>query len=160
MRPQASGNWSGGQAGADFFDAKAVAESVRFLGAAPIHFLLRDPAFLESRKIRGNPERWRDRRVGGAVRRRLAQALEIRDDILRRDPRIATAVRSPAAQYRAMPKFPPVFRDIARILPSTCLWGTCWPWSPSCRRKSNPAAVFDIFTGEKIGEGCKSVAFG
>jgi phenylalanyl-tRNA synthetase beta chain len=157
------GNWSGGQAAADFYDAKAVAESVlSFLGAAPIHFL---PAgsrpFLESGK---SAEIMKDGEIVGwvgAVRRELAQALEIPGTTFYGEIRIAaaTAIASPAAQYRAMPKFPPVFRDIACILPEYVPVGDVLAMVSELSAEIESAAVFDIFTGEKIGEGCKSVAF-
>jgi phenylalanyl-tRNA synthetase beta chain len=157
------GDWSGGQAAADFYDAKAVAESLlSFLGAAPFHFL---PAgsrpFLEPGKSAeilksGEIVGW-----VGAVRRELGQALEIPGTAFYGEIRIgaATATSPPSAQYRAMPKFPPVFRDLACILPEYVPVGDVLAMVSELSPEIESAAVFDIFTGEKIGEGCKSVAF-
>jgi phenylalanyl-tRNA synthetase beta chain len=157
------GDWSGGQAASDFYDAKAVAESLlSFLGAVPVHFL---PAgsrpFLEPGKsaeiLKGGEI------VGwvGAVRRELALALEIPGTTFYGEIRIGavTAIAPPAAQYRAMPKFPPVFRDIACILPEYVPVGDVLAMVSELSEEIESAEVFDIFTGEKIGEGCKSVAF-
>src|SRR3990170_651597 len=157
------GNWSGGQAAVDFYDAKAVASSLtEFLGAAPFHFIPAESRpFLETgvaAEILKDGEN-----VGwvGAVRRELAQALDIPGIVYYGEIRIAaaTAVNPPAAQYRAMPKFPPVFRDIACILPVHVPVGDVLAMVSELSEEIESAAVFDIYMGEKIGEGNKSVAF-
>lgn len=157
------GNWSGGQATVDYYDAKAVAESLlSYLGAAPVHFL---PAsarpYLEpgnAAEILKNGES-----VGwiGAVRRELAQAIDLPETAYYGEIRLgaATASAPPAAQYRAMPKFPPVSRDIACILPAQVPVGDVLAMVSELSPEIESASVFDVFTGEKIGGGNKSVAF-
>ena len=157
------GNWSGGQAAVDFYDAKAVAESLlRFLGASPLHFI---PAasrpYLESGKA---AEIVKDGEIVGwvgAVRRELAQALDLPGTAYYGELRLAAATSSaaPAAQYRPVPKFPPVFRDIACVLPAHVPVGDILAMVSELAAEIESAAAFDIYTGEKIGEGNKSVAF-
>jgi phenylalanyl-tRNA synthetase beta chain len=157
------GDWSGGQAMVDFYDAKGVAESLLgFLDAGPVHFV---PAaarpFLETGKA---AEILKDGAcIGwvGAVRRELAQALDIPGTVYFGEIRIgeATAGRRPAPQHGALPKYPPVFRDIACILPSHVPVGDVLAMVSETSDEIESATVFDIFMGEKIGEGNKSVAF-
>ncbi|HSL91184.1 MAG TPA: hypothetical protein VK863_00925, partial [Candidatus Limnocylindrales bacterium] len=157
------GNWSGGQAAVDFYDAKAVAESLlAYLAATPFHFIPTvSRPFLETGKA---AEILKDGEcVGwvGAVRREMAQALDIPGTAYYGEIRIAaaTASESPARKHRAMPKFPPVFRDIACILPEHVPVGDVLAMVSELTTEIESAVVFDIFTGEKIGEGSKSVAF-
>jgi phenylalanyl-tRNA synthetase beta chain len=158
-----SGNWSGGQAAVDFYDAKAVFESLLgYLGAVPFHFIPSSSRpFLETGKA---AEILKDgENVGwvGAVRRELAQELEIPGTVYYGEIRIAAAMAfpPPAARYRAMPKFPPVFRDIACILPAHVPVGDVLAMVSETSTEIESATVFDIYLGEKIGEGNKSVAF-
>jgi phenylalanyl-tRNA synthetase beta chain len=157
------GHWSGGKDVVDFYDAKAVAESLlAFLGAAPFHFLpATNRPFLESGKA---AEILKDGEcVGwiGAVRRELAQAQDLSGTAYYGEIRLAAATASepPAAQHRALPKFPPVFRDIACVLPDHVPAGDVLSMVSELSPEIESTEVFDIFTGEKIGEGSKSVAF-
>ena len=156
-------NWSGGQAQVDFYDAKSIAESLLyFLGAAPFHFVpcSRKP-FLESGKA---AEILKDGEIVGwvgAVRRELEQALDIPGTVYFGEIRIAaaTAAGRRAAQHRAAPKFPPVFRDFACVLPAHVPVGDVLAMVSGLSAEIESASVFDIYMGEKIGEGKKSAAF-
>jgi phenylalanyl-tRNA synthetase beta chain len=156
------GNWSEGGGPVDFYDAKGVAESIlRLLGSDPFHFV---PAasrpFLDPGKSTeivkdGNVIGW----VGG-VRRELLSALEIPGQTFYGEIRIRAAQSfPPTVQYRAIPKFPPVFRDVACIFPESVPVGDVLSMVRELSPEIREAQVFDVFTGEKIGAGRKSVAF-
>ncbi|MBI5575718.1 MAG: phenylalanine--tRNA ligase subunit beta [Deltaproteobacteria bacterium] len=155
-------NWSGGQSAVDFFDAKAVAESLlSFLDTAPFHFVpTAAKPFLAAGKAAeilkdGDTIGWL-----GAVRRELSSALEIPGTVYYGEIRIEAATRSAKrdAQFRAVPKFPPVIRDIACVLSDGVPVGDVLAMVSSAAEEVESATVFDVFTGEKIGEGLKSVA--
>ncbi len=156
------GNWSQGGESVDFYDAKGVAESIlRLLGNDPYHF---SPAvsrpFLDPGKSseiikEGDVIGW-----VGAVRRELLSALEIPGQTFYGEIRVRAAQSSPrTVQYRAIPKFPPVFRDVACIFPESVPVGDVLAMVRELSPEIREAQVFDVFTGEKIGAGRKSVAF-
>jgi phenylalanyl-tRNA synthetase beta chain len=155
-------NWSGGQISVDFFDAKAAAASLlSFLGADPVHFVPSSSRpFLEPGKAAeilkdGETIGWL-----GAVRRELAVALEIPGTVFYCEIRIDAALKAGThrAQYRVLPKFPPVIRDIACILSDQVPVGDVLAMVSAAAPEIESARVFDIFTGDKIGDGLKSVA--
>jgi len=156
------GTWSGAGETVDFYDAKGIAEAMlSLLGSKPVHFV---PAvsrpFLEPGK---STEIWIDgETVGwaGAVRRELLSALEIPDSAYYGEIRVHKALTEPVAvQYRAIPRFPPVFRDIACIFPMSIPVGDVMAMVRELSPDIREAEVFDVYTGEKIGAGRKSVAF-
>ncbi len=156
------GNWSRGADPVDFYDAKGVAESIlNLLGGEPFHFIpsITRP-FLEPGKSAeisksGDVIGW-----VGAVRRELLSALEIPGPAYYAEIRIREAMASRrAVQYRAIPKYPPVFRDIACVFPAAVPVGDVLAMIRAVSPEVREAEVFDVFTGEKIGAGRKSVAF-
>ena len=156
------GHWSGGDDPVDFYDAKGVADSVLcLLRCGPFHFV---PAasrpFLDPGK---SSEILKDGEVigwVGAVRRELLSALEIPGPTIYAEIRIGKAISSPAAvRYRAIHRFPPVFRDIACVFPVRVPVGDVLTMVRELAPEIREAEVFDVFTGEKIGAGRKSVAF-
>jgi len=66
----------------------------------------------------------------------------------------------PGAEYRPLPRFPAVSRDIAVVCKETVTVGAL----EACIRKAGgkllrDIVLFDIYRGQGIAEGCKSVAF-
>ncbi len=156
------GSWSGGGDPVDFYDAKGVAESIlRLLACEPFHVVPTVACpFLEPGKSseigkEGGVIGW-----VGAVRRELLSALEIPGAVYYGEIRIGKAVSLPAPRrYRAIPRFPPVFRDIASIFPVSVPVGDILSMVRELSPEIRQAEVFDVFTGEKIGAAKKSVAF-
>lgn len=156
------GGWSGGDA-ADFYDAKGVVEALLgLLATLPVHFV---PAatrpFLASGKA---AEILMDGKVVGwvgTVHRDLLSALGIPGPVQFAELRIQaiTTADRPPAQAAAIPKFPPVFRDFACVVPSAVGVGDVLAMVRETSAEVAAATVFDVYTGEKIGEGRKSVAF-
>lgn len=154
--------WKGGGEPLDFYDVKGVVESVlSLLGKRPVHFLpAQDRPFLEAGK---SATILRDgEQIGwlGSVHRELLEAVEIAGTVWYAEIRIREAmVSSTDAIYRPIPKFPPVSRDFACIFPADVPVGDVLAMVREISTEIEDASVFDVFTGEKIGEGNKSVAF-
>jgi len=68
-------------------------------------------------------------------------------------------IPSTDAIYRPIPKFPPVSRDFACIFPAAVPVGDVLAMVREISPEIEETSVFDVYTGEKIGEGNKSVAF-
>jgi len=156
------GNWSTGGDPVDFYDAKWAAESVLgLLGCNAIHFIpsVARPFLMPGKSSEimkgGEVIGW-----VGAVRRDLLSALEIPGPAYYAEIRILEAISSGiAVKYRTIPKYPPVYRDIACIFPLGVPVGDALSMIRVLSPEIREAEVFDVFTGEKIGEGRKSVAF-
>ncbi|MEW6721539.1 MAG: phenylalanine--tRNA ligase subunit beta [Thermodesulfobacteriota bacterium] len=154
-------NWSGGGAPADFYDIKGIVEGLlRHLGAGPLYAVptYRRP-FLEEGKAadllaQGDCVGW-----FGAVRKELLSEYEIPGPVFFGEIRLhaATANPPPVGIYRPLPKFPPVFRDLACVFPAEIPVGDVLALVRETAPEIEDAVVFDVFTGEKIGKGLKSV---
>jgi phenylalanyl-tRNA synthetase beta chain len=96
----------------------------------------------------------------GPVRRELLAEFDLPGTVFNAEIRIQAILSVPAASgsYRPLPKFPPVFRDVACVFPAGVPVGDVLSMVRAVAPEVEEATVFDIFTGEKIGEGRKSVA--
>ena len=155
------GDWSGTNPPADFFDMKGIMEPLLLhLCPSPVHVVptgLR-PFFEEGKAA----DILRDGEVVGwfgGLRRELLASFEVTGPVFYGEIRLlqATASPVPAGQYRALPKFPPVFRDVACVFPIGVPVGDVLAMVRAVSSEVEEAAVFDVFTGEKIGNGKKSV---
>ncbi len=156
------GGWSGGDT-VDFYDAKGVVEGLLgLLATRAVHFV---PAaarpFLAPGKsaeilMDGEVIGW-----VGSVRRELLAVIGIPGPVQYAEIRLqaATAADPPPPQLAPIPKFPPVFRDFACVVPSAVAVGDVMAMVRETAPEVASATVFDVYTGEKIGEGRKSVAF-
>jgi len=130
------------------------------LGAGPLHTVpTNQRPFLEDGKsadILANGEC-----IGwfGAIRRELLSEYEIPGPVFYGEIRLqeATATPRPVGMYKALPKFPPVFRDLACVFPAGVPVGDVLALVRASAPEIEEAVVFDVFTGEKIGKGLKSV---
>ncbi len=156
--PQA---WSGGSVPADFYDMKGIIEGLLLhLGAGPLHPVpTKQRPFLEEGKAadilaKGECIGW-----FGAIRRELLAEYEIPGPVFFGEIRLqaATATPPPVGIYKALPKFPPVFRDLACVFPVGVPVGDVLALVRESAPEIEEAVVFDVFTGEKIGKGLKSV---
>jgi len=156
-------SWSGGPAGIDFYDAKATASSLLdFLGTKSVHYVptVSKPFLAQGKAAEilmdGETVGW-----VGAVRRELASALEIPGTVYYGEIRLEAVSRDirPAAQFKALPKFPPVVRDFACVLSDQVPVGDVLAMVSALSPEIESATVFDVYEGEKIEKGSKSVAF-
>jgi phenylalanyl-tRNA synthetase beta chain len=155
------GDWSGADAPADFFDMKGVVEPLLLhLGASPVHVVpTRLRPFFEEGKA---ADILRDGEVVawfGALRKELLEEYGLAEPVFYGEIRLAKAAASPRApgRYAPLPKFPPVFRDVACVFPAGVPAGDVLAMVREASPEVVEAGVFDVFTGEKIGEGNKSV---
>jgi phenylalanyl-tRNA synthetase beta chain len=96
----------------------------------------------------------------GAVRRELLASFELPGPVFYAEIRIQAvlAARPATGSYRPLTKFPPVFRDVACVFPAAIPVGDVLSMVREAAPEVEEASVFDVYTGEKIGEGKKSVA--
>ncbi len=153
--------WSGGPVPVDFYDIKGMTEGLLLhLGSGPLHPVPTDTRpFLEDGKAAdiladGDCIGW-----FGAVRRELLAEYEIPAPVFYGEIRLqaATATPRPVGIYRPLPKFPPVFRDLACVFPAGVPVGDVLALVRESAPEIEEAVVFDVFTSEKIGKGLKSV---
>jgi phenylalanyl-tRNA synthetase beta chain len=153
--------WDGGSVPVDFYDIKGMMEGVLLhLGASPLHAVpSRQRPFFEEGKaadimLQGEVIGW-----FGTVRRELLAEYEIAGPVFYGEIRLKTATDAPppVGTYRPVPKFPPVFRDVACVFPESVPVGDVLSLVREIAPEIHEAAVFDVFTGEKIGSGNKSV---
>ena len=155
------GDWSGTDTPADFFDMKGVVEPLLLhLCASPVHVVpTRLRPFFEEGKA---ADVLRDGEVVawfGAIRRELLEEYALPGPVFYAEIRLArgTAAPPPPGRYAPLPKFPPVFRDVACVFPAAVPVGDVLAMVREVSPEVREAGVFDVFTGEKIGEGNKSV---
>ncbi len=154
-------NWAGGSAPVDFYDVKGAVEGLLLhLGAGPLHSVpTRQRPFFEDGKgadllARGEIIGW-----FGAIRRELLAEYDIPGPVYYGEIRLQAATATPpsAGTYRPLPKYPPVFRDLACVFPDGVPVGDVLAMVREAAPEIDEAVVFDVFTGEKIGKGFKSV---
>ena len=155
------GDWSGADAPADFFDMKGVVEPLLLhLCASPVHVVpTRLRPFFEEGKA---ADILRDGEVVGwfgAIRKELLEEYDLTGPVFYGEIRLAKATAAPPlpGRYAPLPKFPPVFRDVACVFPAAVPVGDILAMVREVSPEIEEAHVFDIFTGEKIGDGNKSV---
>ena len=155
------GDWSGADAPADFFDMKGVVEPLLLhLCASPVHVVpTRLRPFFEEGKA---ADILRDGEVVGwfgAIRKELLASFELTAPVFYGEIRLLKATASPPqpGRYAPLPKFPPVFRDLACVFQTGVPVGDVLAMVRMVSPEVEEAGVFDIFTGEKIGDGNKSV---
>jgi phenylalanyl-tRNA synthetase beta chain len=155
------GDWSGGDAPADFFDMKGVVEPLLLhLCASPVHVVpTRLRPFFEVGKAadvlrEGEVVGW-----FGAIRKELLAEYDLTGPVFYGEIRLAKATASPPppGRYAPLPKFPPVFRDVACVFPAGAPVGDVLAMVREVSPEVAEAGVFDVFTAEKIGDGNKSV---
>jgi phenylalanyl-tRNA synthetase beta chain len=93
----------------------------------------------------------------GAVRANCWRSTKSRPRFYGKSPPGRDRAPRPVGIYRPLPKFPPVFRDLACVFPAGVPVGDVLALVRESASEIEEAVVFDVFTGEKIGKGLKSV---
>jgi phenylalanyl-tRNA synthetase beta chain len=155
-------NWTGGAVPVDFYDLKGMMEGIlAHLGATAVHAVpTRQRPFFEEGKaadllMDGEAVAW-----CGALRRELLAEYDVAGPVFYGEIRLQPVAGRPVhvGTYRPVPKYPPVFRDVACVFPESVPVGDVLSLAREVAPEIEEAAVFDVFTGEKIGKGSKSVA--
>jgi phenylalanyl-tRNA synthetase beta chain len=155
-------HWTGKAAKVDFYDLKGMFERVTdYLG-------LKDVAYAAAQLEGFHPGRTAEIKVGGVsvghigqLHPAFQQAKDLEDTYVLEvelAPIVAQVDRSIA--YRILPRFPAIGRDMAFVMDSTVQ-------AADLMAKAKETAggllesiqVFDVYTGDRLGEGKKSVAF-
>ncbi|VAX24337.1 Phenylalanyl-tRNA synthetase beta chain [hydrothermal vent metagenome] len=158
--------WQGRAAKRDFYHIKGIVESlVNYLG------LTRGLALNEARRPYYYPKRQADIVIDGQLVGHMGQihpsiisSFEVDQElfICEIDITLLSAIEPPVGKHAGVQKFPSIRRDLAIVVDEPV---TIDDITDSIGKNGAPgaitchAAVFDIFRGEKIGEGKKSVAF-
>jgi phenylalanyl-tRNA synthetase beta chain len=97
----------------------------------------------------------------GAVNRRLTDSWDIPGTAWCAEIDLASIAASPAgaAKYAPIPKYPPVARDYACLLPAAVPVGDVEAMLLQLAPEVADARVFDVYSGDRIEAGKKSVAF-
>lgn len=161
LRP---GIWTGRAGKRDFYHVKGVVESIlAFLwyshkagfsaSSLPYYYPKRQAELFIDDRLAGS---------FGQVHPETLAAFEVDQEVFlfEMDLEILTDLNPGTPQYKTLPRFPSVKRDLAVVAPEDAM---AEKLTASIRRsggdKLREAEIFDIFRGEKIGAGKKSVAF-
>ncbi len=141
-------HWSAGERRSDIFDIKGETESLlkrlsldksRFISYRTSDSLVEDAIAIE---INGS-------RAGylGTVRAELLKSFGIEQEVVVAELHMSSLPMGSRAQYQALPRYPRVRRDVAFVLDraSTGLLSS--------------VEVFDLYEGDQVAEGKKSLAF-
>jgi len=155
--------WEGRAPKRDFFHIKGVAESVA------THLGLRDVTFVSSSHPYYYPKRQADIVAGGVILGHIGQmrpetldAYQLEQGLfaMELDLDAVAAMPQPARLCEKLPRFPSIKRDLAVVVDAAVTVETL---EAAIRRHGGNLVrrvdVFDIYSGQKIGEGKKSVAF-
>jgi phenylalanyl-tRNA synthetase beta chain len=158
--------WSGGERDAKFdaFDLKGLLEEfLEQFGVRGITFARRDESnalFLESATILLGGKL----QLGefGQLLPTLAKKYDLRDAVFLAELNVdqLLARRNPAKNFKPLPQFPAIRRDVAMLVPEATTHETVL----QAVRKTKPAnletvELFDVFRGKNVPEGQKSLAY-
>ena len=155
-------SWLETESHLDFYDAKGVVELVlNRLGIAVTYEPLEDPTF--------HPGRCAVIKVAESI---LGMVGEIHPVVMERlgleSPQVAAfelylesnlaALPESQRNFEALPRYPSAIRDLALVMPSDVSAGRVTEFITR-HRSVHRAELFDIYAGENIAEGSKSLAF-
>ncbi|MCL6622964.1 MAG: phenylalanine--tRNA ligase subunit beta [Syntrophobacterales bacterium] len=155
-------SWHGGGGTVDFFDAKGVVENLLLgLGIGEAEFTPEGlPGYLSyGARVRAGTS---DLGVVGEPAPEILEALDLEAPVLVFELEVAALARAaqPFPLYTPLPRYPAVHRDLALVvdaaLPAARVTAALYregaPWLVEAR-------LFDVYTGEQIPPGKRSLAF-
>jgi len=98
----------------------------------------------------------------GKVRRSILDKFEIEDDVYAAELRLPVLYSNYDAEkkFRSLPKYPKVSRDVAFVVDETLEQGKIEnELRESCGELLEEVRLFDVYVGEQIGNGKKSIAY-
>ena len=157
--------WIGDERSVDFYDLKGTLEAIAAAWSAPLNLVGQlDVGFLHPRRCATVTVA--DKRVGvmGELHPEVCEALEIEGRAMYAQIDVEVlrhAVESMDAAHAAEPpRVPAVYRDIALSVPETVSAGElASAMSDAAEGVAESIRLFDLYRGESIGEGHKSLAF-
>lgn len=148
----------------DFYDIKGITEQLFYdIGASKLEFVpeTNDPSFHPGRCAKVFAE---GKEVGiiGQIHPEVTKNFKIGEEVysMMLDFEVLLSMYTTDRQYRALPKFPATSRDIALILDKNINVGSV---EKIIKGQNSPILesykLFDVYEGEQVGEGKKSVAY-
>lgn len=155
-------HWSRPQASTDFYDLKGQVEAMLdFMGVSPAAF--RDHALGTFQPGQSAAVVLQKDIVGylGKVSKNVLKAYDIEQNVYlaELDLERLLALRAPASQFKQIPSFPPSSRDLAVLVDRDVPAGALKKLAEHFGAKLlKSVEIFDVYTGEQLPEGKKSVA--
>ncbi len=155
-----TGAWQGGQPGLDFFDAKGVLEVLlQRLGLAPVFTKGSDTGLHPNKQAAVYLDKTL---VGviGEIHPQVSMAFDITEPVflIEIDLKAAVSYVTRDRVYLAVPRFPSVVRDIALLVDTTVPYQTLRQVIKGFTLVEE-AEVFDVYAGDQVQTGKKSMAF-
>ncbi|MEI7027933.1 phenylalanine--tRNA ligase subunit beta [Paenibacillus sp. y28] len=159
-------HWTGKAAAVDFYDLKGVLDNVlAYLGVAGVAYTAAQPAgYHPGRTAEVAVERDGAERIVlgwiGQLHPDLQKEKDLSDTyVFELDVNAITEAADFGIDYAALPRFPAIGRDMAVVLDSSIpVGGMIATAREAAGELLESIEVFDIFTGERLGAGKKSVA--
>jgi phenylalanyl-tRNA synthetase beta chain len=153
-------SWNQGEVKADFFHLKAVVENVlRLSGIKKYSFdSLQNATFSNGASLSIGPSTLA---VMGEVNSQLLKKFDIKQSVFYADidTAILTGQKTKPVQYRELPRFPVVNRDLAVLVDKNVSYSQIEQIALSHKiGQLTSVRLFDIFESEKLGSGKKSMA--
>lgn len=154
-------SWEASKRAYDFYDLKGDVEA--FLAQCGIKNLM----FSVAEHPALHPGKSAEIRINGmpcgfigALHPRLAEALDLVDEVILFELDVAVLMQAPAARYQAISKYPQIRRDLSFLVSAELEVGSMLEliWSEQTKGWLQRVEVFDVYRGVGIPEGMKSVA--
>ncbi|HEX7056525.1 MAG TPA: phenylalanine--tRNA ligase subunit beta [Bacilli bacterium] len=163
---RSSAHWAGKQEPVDFYDLKGIIENLlAFLGITDAEFMPAAPTGMHpgrTAEVHGKRADGKSVRLGmlGQLHPELAEKYDLKDTFVAElELHPLYALTSSAVMYRALPRYPAVSRDIAVVVEAkTAAKDLLAAVKSAAGAQLESAEVFDVYAGERLGAGRKSIA--
>jgi len=157
--PVASENWVNGNREVDFYDAKGDLESLGAMLGQNFRFAReRHPALHPGQSARvyseGQPVGWI-----GTLHPGIQKSLDLNGNVCLYELSLETVLNGHVPHFKAFSKFPEVRRDLAMLVDEETEWAAVENVAREAAGELlTGLRVFDVYQGEHVKEGCRSLA--
>ena len=157
--PVASENWVNGNREVDFYDAKGDLESLGAMLGQNFRFAReRHPALHPGQSARvyseGEPVGWI-----GTLHPGIQKSLDLNGTVCLYELSLETVLNGHVPHFKAFSKFPEVRRDLAMLVDEETEWAAVENVAREAAGELlTGLRVFDVYQGEHVKEGCRSLA--
>lgn len=156
--------WNQGREAVDFYDAKGIVENLLiFLGIQAVQFVsVDDPTFHPGKTARVLASDGTVLGLVGEIHPKVQEAFELSQKVYVFDLAVSELAKAANLKqaYTSLPKFPAILRDLAVVLPvqvpAEKITQAIYSQGGTLLKKVN---LFDVYTGEQVAEGFRSLAF-
>lgn len=157
--PVASENWVNGNREVDFYDAKGDLESLATILGQTLRFVQqRHPALHPGQSARVYSG---DQPVGwiGTLHPAIQKSLELNGNVCLYELSLDTVLNGHVPHFQTFSKYPEVRRDLAMLVDEETEWAAVEDVARTAAGELlTGLRVFDVYQGEHVKEGCKSLA--